>query len=183
MRRCRKQMVDAWKRWKSNSHCPLPTTPCPRSTVYCPYATIPSRPKHPAQKFTPENPRFSGIIRKTPPILRGTSVKTHFPKSEQKNRPHRKTPCETAPAPKKCSTIHPQQFECGPAKTGTSRPPIVQLFSPKTRNNSSKETVHRIPHECQHTLIRLRLYRKGAENRISEVPRTFFRRTDIPVCQ
>jgi hypothetical protein len=39
------------------------------------------------------------------------------------------------------SSIHPQQFERGPAKSGTSRPLIVQKFSPKKCKKESTTIV------------------------------------------
>jgi hypothetical protein len=104
-------------------------------TAFCRHTTIHSSPESPAQKRHPQTPVFPRKNTKSLSKLHGTSVKNPLPQNRAKNRPHRKTPCETAPTPQKCSTIHPQQFNRHTVKYGTSRPLLVQILFPKIHNN------------------------------------------------
>jgi hypothetical protein len=98
-------------------------------------------PQIPATKTPPRKPPyFPGKNTKPPWNVELLTSITRSGKTGQKIAKHRKIPVQTGIMPQKCSTIHPQQFTCGPVISGTSRPHLVQIFSPKIRNNKNKKS-------------------------------------------
>jgi hypothetical protein len=90
---------------------------------------------------TSKNPIFPEKNQNPPEFMGLKTSKSHSGGTGQKISRHRKTPAQTYSLPQKCSTIHPQQFPRGSVYSGTSRPPLVQLFDPKTRNNDERSKV------------------------------------------
>jgi hypothetical protein len=84
---------------------------------------------------TSKNPFFPKKTQQPPSSRYLICDKNPFHQTERQIAARRKTPHQFALAPRKCSTIHPQQFARGPVITGTSRPHIGQKFSPKRNKN------------------------------------------------
>jgi hypothetical protein len=88
--------------------------------------STPPSPVFPEKNSTPSCSRY----------LKTSKTRSH--ETEQKIGTRRKTPVQTNSIPQKCSTIRAQQFPRGPVNSGTSRPPLVQIFNPKTRINDER---------------------------------------------
>jgi hypothetical protein len=118
---------------------PRPACPAVLKIRQCPpsmqqFAPVPN----PSEKNPPRKTAYFPRVIQKPPCPRYLKcAKNPRRKTVQKISKSRKTPCKTALAPQKCSTIHPQQFPRDPVNSGPSRPHIVQKVSPKMSNNSN----------------------------------------------